>query len=215
MSALSLDSSEPARPNRSVLLRRAFGLEWFTIAWNVVEGVVAIAAGLLANSVALIGFGLDSFVESSSAGILVWRLKRETTGMDELHLERLEKKATRLVGVTLFILAAYIFLDATWSLFNQERPQPSPLGIALTSLSLLVMGFLARAKRRLGNELASPSLLADATQTRACFWLSLVVLAGIGLNAAFGWWWADPIAAIGMAFYILKEGLEAWDGDAH
>jgi divalent metal cation (Fe/Co/Zn/Cd) transporter len=198
---------------RSDLLRRALRLEWLTVGWNLLEGLIAVAAALAAGSVALLGFGIDSFVESTSGGILIWRLLAEKRTVDHRAIERLDRRARRLVAISLFALALYVAIDASFSLWRAERPGASPAGIVLTILSLLVMVWLARAKRRAAIALGSRALEADAFQTTACWWLSLITLAGIGLNAAFGWWWTDPVAALGMTPLLVREGAEAWRGE--
>jgi divalent metal cation (Fe/Co/Zn/Cd) transporter len=198
---------------RSDLLQRALRLEWLTVGWNVLEGLIAVAAALAAGSVALLGFGIDSFVESASGGILIWRLLAEKRTADHHAIERLDRRARRLVAVSLFALALYIGIDAAFSLWRAERPGASPAGIAVTILSLMVMIWLARAKRRAAAALGSRALEADAVQTTACWWLSLITLAGIGLNVAFGWWWADPVAALGMTVLLIREGTAAWRGE--
>ncbi len=205
--------SETNTIDRAQLLRRALQLEYLTLGWNVVEGVVAVAAATLAGSIALLGFGIDSFVECASGLILVWRLAAERRGMHVDAIERLDRRARRLVGASLFLLAAYITVDAGLALWRGERPSPSMLGIGLTVLSILAMRWLAGAKRRAAAALESRALEADAFQTTACFWLSIITLAGVGLNVAFGWWWADPAAALGMTWFIAKEGVEAWRGE--
>jgi cation diffusion facilitator family transporter len=201
-------------PGRRALLQRGLRLEYLTVGWNVVEGIVAVTAALAAGSVALLGFGIDSFVESSSGLILIWRLRAEMAGdRDEVGIESVERRAERLVGLSFLLLAAYIAFDAVTTLVAQEKPEASPVGIALTSLSIAVMLWLARAKRRVAEELGSRALAADAEQTQACWYLSVVVLVGIGLNALFGWWWADPVAALGVVLLLVREGLEAWRGE--
>jgi divalent metal cation (Fe/Co/Zn/Cd) transporter len=197
---------------RASLLRRGLRLEYLTVGWNLVEGVVAVAAALAAGSVALLGFGIDSFVESASGSVLIWRLLAERRALDHEAIERLERRAERLVAWSLFLLAAYLTVDALLTLWNQERPEASPAGIAITTLSIGVMWWLARAKRRTAVALGSRSLEADAAQTTACWWLSLIVLGGIGLNAVAGWWWADPVAALGLVVFLVREGREAWRG---
>ena len=198
---------------RADLRRRGLLLEYLTIGWNVVEGVVAMVAALTSGSIALLGFGLDSFVESASGAVLVWRLRAEDEDTDAEAIERLEHRALRLVGASLFGLAAFVAVRAGIALVNQERPEASPLGIGVTAVSLVVMWWLARVKRRTAAALESRALEADAFQTTACWWLSLIALVGIGLNAAVGWWWADPIAALGMTYFLVAEGLEAWKGE--
>ena len=202
-----------ALAHRAGAVRTAVRLEYLTVGWNVVEGVVAITAAMLAGSVALLGFGIDSFVESASGAVLVWRLLVERRGMDAEEVERLDARAHKLVGATLFLLAAYIGVDAAVALWKGEEPRPSIVGIVLTVVSIVAMQWLARAKRRAAARLGSRALDADAFQTTACLWLSVITLAGIGLNAAFGWWWADPVAAIGMTAFIAREGVEAWRGE--
>ncbi len=145
--------------------------------------------------------------------MLVWRLWAERRAGDREAIEWLERRALELVGLSFFLLAVFVAVKALLALVGQERPEPSPVGIAVTSLSIGVMWWLARAKRRTARELGGRSLEADAFQTTACWWLSLIVLGGIGLNAVVGWWWADPNAAIGMTYFLIREGREAWEGE--
>jgi len=198
---------------RAGLVRRGLALEYLTVCWNIVEGIVSVAAALAASSVALLGFGIDSFVETTSGLILIWRLRAERHARNPEEIERLDQRAHKLVGLSLFLLAAYIAFDAAKTLITRERPASTMVGIAITSLSLAVMWWLARAKRRTARGLGSRALEADSFQTTACFWLSLVTLGGIALNAAFGWWWADPVAALGMTWFLVAEGREAWRGE--
>ena len=200
-------------PQRAGLLRRALLLEILTVGWNIIEGVIAVTVALAAGSVALLGFGIDSFVESFSGGILLWRLRSERRDMTGAEIEKLDRRARKLVAVSLFLLAAWVAFDAARSLWEQERPKASQLGIALTTVSMSVMLWLGRAKRRAAAALGSRALEADAFQTTACWWLSIITLAGIGLNAALGWWWADPVAALAMTPLIVYEGREAWRGE--
>lgn len=200
-------------PDRAELLRRALRLEWLTVGWNMIEGIVAVGAALAAGSVALLGFGVDSFVESTSGAVLIWRLHAERRSRDEQRIEAVERRAQRLVAVSLLVLAGYIGLEAISSLMRGERPAPSPVGIALAAVSLAVMWWLAREKKRTASALGSRAMESDAFQTTACWWLSLIVLGGLGANAAFGWWWADPVAALGASIFIVREGLEAWRGE--
>lgn len=208
-----IPASTTSRSERRAVIERALGLEYLTIVWNVIEGVVAVIAANAAGSVALLGFGLDSFVESASGFILVWRLRAEIRGGDS-SIEWLERRATRLVGATLFLLAAYITFDSASALWLRERPDSSLVGIALVTVSLVLMYWLARAKASVAHQLNSRALHSDSIQTRACWWLSAVTLAGIGLNAGFGWWWADPGAALGVAAFVVREGVEAWRGES-
>jgi len=198
---------------RGVQLQHALRLEYLTVGWNVVEGVIAVAAALAAGSVALLGFGIDSFVETASGLILIWRLMAERRAEDLRAVENLDRRARRLVAASLFALAAWVAFDGTHSLWTGERPQPTLVGIAVTAISLGVMWWLARAKRQAAVTLGSHALEADAFQTTACWWLSIIALGGIGLNAAFGWWWADPAAALGMTVFLVREGREAWRGE--
>jgi len=203
-----------AQVSRGTLLNRGLLLEFLTVGWNLVEGVIAVVAAAASGSVALLGFGVDSFVESISGSVLIWRLGSEKRGgADEETIERIERRAEQLVGVAFFALAAYVAFDAATSLLNQERPDVSVVGMVLTSVSIVVMLWLARAKRRAAADLGSRALAADAEQTQACWYLSVVVLAGIGLNALFGWWWADPLAALGVSLILVREGWEAWGGE--
>jgi divalent metal cation (Fe/Co/Zn/Cd) transporter len=198
---------------RASLLRRALRLEYLTVGWNVVEGLVAISAGLAAGSVALLGFGIDSFVESASGTVLTWRLLAERRAASHARIEHVERRAQQLVAASLLALAAWVSWDAVTSLLAREEAQPSAVGIALALASLVAMWWLARAKRRVGVELGSRAMTADAFQTNACFWLSVTLLVGMGVNAAFGWWWADPVAALVMVVFIGREALGAWRGE--
>lgn len=222
MKASTTDSSCAARVGsvmgdqaRTATLKRATSLAYLTVGWNVIEGVIAVSAAAGAGSVALLGFGLDSFVESTSGLIVLWRLSRERrrNSVSAEAIEKLDRRAHRLVACTLFLLAAYVSADACQALWNSERPETSVVGLILVSISIAVMWWLARAKAAAARGLGSRALEADSFQTLACWWLSIVTLAGIGLNAAFGWWWADPVAALGVAALVVREGTEAWRGD--
>jgi divalent metal cation (Fe/Co/Zn/Cd) transporter len=184
-----------------------------TLAWNVVEGVVGVGAALAAGSVALLAFGIDSFVECASAIVMLWRLRAEGRATSQQAIEAAEVRARKLIAASLFALAAWVLFDAGRTLWTREHPEPSAVGIALTSVSLAVMLWLARAKRRTAAGLKSRALEADAFQTTACWWLSLSTLAGLGLNALAGWWWADPVSALLIVFFLVKEGREAWKGE--
>ncbi len=207
------EAGAPMTPLRRAQLARGVRLEVLTVGWNVVEAVIGIAAALAAGSMALLGFGADSVVESLSGAVLLWRLAAEQRGADREAVEHLEARASRLVGASLLALAAFVVVGGATRLLGGERPDPSPVGMALAAASLAVMWWLARAKGRLAADLGSRSLKADAFQTTACFWLSLIVLVGVGLNALAGWWWADPIAAMAISVVIAREGLEAWHGE--
>ena len=205
--------SEEASPLRPELLRRGLRLEYLTVGWNVVEGLVSVAAAVAAGSVALLGFGIDSFVETTSGLILIWRLRAERRARDLEEIDRLDRRAHKLVALSLFLLAGYVAFDAAKAFITHVRPEQTVVGIAITSLSLGVMWWLARAKHRTAAALGSRALEADSFQTTACWWLSLITLAGIGLNALFGWWWADPAAAFGITYFLVTEGREAWRGE--
>jgi divalent metal cation (Fe/Co/Zn/Cd) transporter len=196
-----------ATTTRTRALARAQRLAAFTIAWNLAEGAIAIAAAIAAGSRALIGFGLDSAVESISATVLLWRLGAERRDPD--RADAVERVATRAIGVSFVLLAAFVSYDAIRSLASGDEPDTAPAGIAVTALSLVVMPVLARRKRRVATALGSRAARADSAQTSACAWLSAVVLAGLAANAALGWWWADPVAALGVVVLLLNEAREA------
>jgi divalent metal cation (Fe/Co/Zn/Cd) transporter len=201
--------------DRTRLLRRAMSLEVITVGWNVIEGIIAIAAGVLASSVALIGFGVDSFVETASGAVVGWRLRAELGGSaDEERAERLERRAGRIAGTLLLGLAVYIVIDAGRRLLGfGMKAQESMVGIVLTAISLAVMPALGWAKLRAARALSSAALRADAYETIACAWLGLTTLVGLILNAAFGWGWADPLAALLIVPLAVHEGLEGWRGE--
>ena len=187
--------------------RQARLVSWLTIGWNVTEAVVALVAAFLADSPALLGFGLDSVVESFSSFVMIWRFH---------HLERgrhREKLALRLVAISLFLLAAFVLVDASHALIAHESPEASYVGIALAVLSIVLMPLLARAKRRIAARINSGALRADAKQTDICWYLATILLAGVGLNAMLGWWWADPVAALAMVPLIAREGVLALRGE--
>ncbi len=202
----------PPTGQRTFFIARALRLEYLTVGWCLIEAGVGVAAALASGSVALLGFGLDSLVESASGAVLIWRLTAERRTASPAAIERLDRTAHRLVAGSLFLLAAYVAGDAVWTLWTHARPQPSVVGIGLTSISLGVMFWLARAKRRAATALESRALEADAFQATACFWLSLITLSSVALNTMFGWWWADPVGALAMTVFLVKEGREAWRG---
>ena len=193
---------------RALLHRRGVRLEVFTVAWNAVEGVVAIGAGIATGSVSLIGFGADSFIEVISAVALLWRLRRAGPEASAEERGAAEKRALYLVAATFFLLAAYITYEAIGALLSGEGPEDSTVGLVLSVVSLLVMPALAYGKQRTGREMGSEALKADAVETWVCSYLSLALLVGVGLNAAFGWWWADPAGALAMLPVILWQGFE-------
>lgn len=185
-------------------LRNGRRLEYLTVGWNSLEAVAAVAAGLFAGSVALIGFGIDSVIEVSSGAIILWRL---------VSGEHREKLALKLIGISLIVLAAYVGFDAVKSLVLRETPEASYIGIAIAALSLVVMPLLARAKRNVAAQINSRAMMADSKQTDICAYLSAILLGGLLLNALFGFWWADPLAALIMLPIIIKEGTEALRGE--
>lgn len=192
-----------------MLLRRGRYLEVFTVLWSIAEALVGIVLGILAGSVALIGFGVDSFIEMGSGLVLLWRLQ---TRSDAVSAERAEAAALRLVGLSLLALAVYITFDSVKDLVHHQAPAASPGGIVLAVLALIVMPLLARSKRQVAAGLHSHALEADSLQATICAYLSAFLLVGLSLNALFGWWWADPLAALGMAPIIVREGAEALQG---
>jgi divalent metal cation (Fe/Co/Zn/Cd) transporter len=194
---------------RAASVRRGRWLEYLTIGWNSLEAIASIAAGLFAGSIALVGFGLDSLIEVSSGAALLWRLHLDAPE----RRERAERIALKLVGVSFLLLAGYVAFDSVKSLVRREAPETSYVGIAIAALSLAVMPLLARAKRRVAAAISSRALHADSRQTDICTYLSAILLAGLILNALFGWWWADPVAALVMIPIIAKEGVEALRGE--
>ena len=191
---------------RLVLQRRIRWIVTATIAYNLVEAVVAIAAGTVASSAALIGFGLDSTIEVLSAAAVAWQFTRRDP-------ERWEKVTVKVIAIAFFALAAYVTVDAVLSLIQAEGPDHSPFGLGITALSLLIMPLLAWFEVRTGRELDSKSVMADAKQLILCVYLSGAVFVGLILNSLFGWWWADSVAALVVAVLAIREGLEAWRGD--
>lgn len=198
-------TTDPVRVG--ILRRRIRWIVAFTITYNVVEGIIALIAGGIASSAALIGFGLDSFVEVLSAAAIAWQFAAKDP-------ETREKPALRIIAVSFFALAAYVTLDAVLSLTGLREPEQSPVGIALAAISLAVMPFVSWLERRAGRELGSASAVADSKQTLICAYLSVALLVGLLLNSLFGWAWADSLAALFIAGFAVKEGREAWRGDA-
>ena len=184
--------------------RRAIRLEYFTIGWNTAEALVAIIAGYLAGSIALVGFGLDSVIETISGATLLWRLKQR----GDLETKA-ESRALRIVGLTFLALAAYVSYESIRDLWLRRHPEESLAGIILAAVSLVVMPLLGRAKRRVARQLNSRALAADGMETYLCSYLSFTLLFGLGLNIWLGWWWADPVAALAMVAFMVREGIEA------
>ena len=192
-------------PEKEALLRRAIRLEYFTIGWNTLEALVAVTAGVLAGSIALVGFGLDSVIETTSGVALLWRLRQE----GDVEAEA-ESRALRIVGLTFFALAAYVAYEAVGDLWRRAEPRESLVGMILAVVSLVVMPLLGYGKRRIARRLGSRALAADAMETYLCSYLSLTLLLGLSLNAWLGWWWADPVAALAMVGFMIREGTEAF-----
>ena len=197
-----------ASANHAAAVRHGKKLEYFTIGWNSLEALIAIASGIAAGSVALVGFGFDSVIEVSSGAALLWRLRMDN-GLRQEHAER---ATLCIVGWCFLALGAYVAYDSITSLLLREAPAGSRVGIALAAVSLVVMPLLARAKRKVATEIRSAALTADARQTQLCTYLSAILLAGLALNALWGWWWADPVAALVMLPIIFKEGVDALRG---
>lgn len=199
--------------DRATLVRRGRWLSYTTVGYNALEGLAAIVAGAFAGSISLVGFGADSVVEVASGVAALWRLNAD---LDDARRARAERSARRFIGALFLVLAVYVAAGAVATLVRRKAPSESIAGIVIAALSVVVMPLLARAKRRVAAGLSSRALSADATQTDLCMYLSAIVLVGLALNAAFGWWWADPVAALVMTPIIAKEGYEglsARDGD--
>lgn len=194
-------------PRRELLRRRIRWIVAATIAYNLIEAVVAVTAGTIASSAALIGFGLDSTIEVLSAAAVAWQFTRRDP-------ERWEQGTLRVIAVAFFALATYVTVSSVTALVLRSEPEISPIGIVLTAVSVIVMPFLSLAERRAGRELGSATAVADSRQTLICTYLSAAVLVGLLVNAAFGWWWADAVAGLIIAVFAVREGVEAWRGDA-
>jgi divalent metal cation (Fe/Co/Zn/Cd) transporter len=196
--------------DRRALVQRGLRLNYLTIAYNSLEAIASLVAGILAGSVALVGFGVDSVIEVTASGAAQWRLRAH---MDPARRERVERVAQHIIGWSFVALAVYVAYDSATSLWFRERPDRSVLGIVILTLSVIVMPVLARAKRRVAVAMGSGALAADATQTSLCAWLSAIALVGVGLNAVLGWWWADPVAALAMVPIIAREGVHGVRGE--
>jgi divalent metal cation (Fe/Co/Zn/Cd) transporter len=207
MSETSTHEPQPDTARRDLLRRRIRWIVAFTISYNVVEAVIALIAGNLASSAALIGFGLDSVVEVLSAAAVAWQFSAPDP-------EAREKVALRVIAISFFGLAAYVTVDAGLSIFGVREPEHSPVGIVLAAVSLVVMPVVSWVERRTGRELGSASAIADSKQTLVCTYLSAALLVGLLLNSLFGWTWADAIAALFIAGFAVREGIEAWRGEA-
>lgn len=188
--------------------RRARVLAWGGIAWHVVEFAIALAAGVTAGSIALIGFGADSLIEAIAGLVVIWLFTGSRIGSS--HAER---RAQQLIAVSFYVLAAYVGVESVKTLASGDRPQASWVGIGLAAFTAVTMPLLARAKRRVGTKLGSSATVKEASQTSICAYLSIALLIGLGANALFGWWWADPLAALVIAAVALREGRESWRGE--
>ncbi len=193
---------------------RALLLSYITVGYNVVEGFASIAAGILAGSAALLGFWVDSFFESLSGAVIVWRFSAKNTISEEAE-EQTENLAVRLVGYTFIVLGAYILYESASKLIAREAPEPSLFGVGIAIASIIVMSILYRLKLRTGEAIGSQSLVADSKETLACSLLSVTLLIGLGLNFLLGWWWADPVAGLVIVGFLLKEAYEALAGERH
>ena len=196
--------------DREAALRRGRRLEYFTVAWNSLEALASIVAGVLAGSVALVGFGLDSVIETISGAALIWRLHHSN---DVAHRrEAAERIALKVVGICFVLLSLYVLIDSAHALLTREAPEHSIFGIVIAIVSVIAMPLLARAKRKVATAISSNAMQADSRQTDLCAYLSAIVLAGLSLNAILGWWWADPVAGLLMVPIIAREGYEALRG---
>jgi len=207
---IDMEATHVEQTHRTNLVRRGLNLEYLTIAYNSLEGLIAIVAGFIAGSIALVGFGFDSVIEVTSGAVLLWRLHAD---IDEEWRERVEAVTLRIVGVCFLALALYVGYEAISSLVYRESPERSVPGILLAVASLIVMPLLARAKREVARNMNSGAMMADTKQTEFCTYLSATLLGGLLINALFGWWWADPVAALVMVPIIAKEGITALRGD--
>ena len=189
------------------LHKKAFYLSVFTVVYNFVEGIISIFVGYLSGSVALVGFGADSFVESLSGGIMIWRF-RAHGNLTVQEEERIESKSAKLVAYSFFILGAYILFESSKKLIFREHPEPSLIGIIIAIASIVVMPILFYLKYRIGKSIGSKSLVADSKQTLACLYLSFALLIGLGLNYLFGFWWSDPVVGLIIVAFLIKEGYE-------
>jgi divalent metal cation (Fe/Co/Zn/Cd) transporter len=198
----------PAPAERARLERRTRLLAWGGIAWHVVEFAIAIAAGLAAGSIALIGFGADSLIEALAGGVVLWLFTGNRRGSSAA-----ERRAQQLIAISFFVLAAYVGVQALRTLVNADHPDPSWVGIGLAAFTAPTMPLLAYAKRRLGTRLHSAATVKEAAQTQLCAYLSIALLVGLGANALAGWWWADPLAALVIAAVAAREGRASWRGE--
>ena len=206
--AVPVQPPGPTPRERASLERRARLLAWGGISWHLVEFAIAAAAGIAANSIALIGFGADSLIEAVAGGIVLWLFTGNRRGSS-----RAERRAQQLIAASFFVLAAYVGVESVRTLIGHDRPAPSWLGIGLAAFTAVTMPFLAHAKRRVGSRLHSSAAVKEASQTQLCAYLSVALLVGLGANALAGLWWADPLAALAIAAVAANEGRESWRGE--
>jgi divalent metal cation (Fe/Co/Zn/Cd) transporter len=201
----------PKTPNRQDLVRRGRRLEYFTVIWNSLEALVSIIAGLIAGSVALVGFGLDSVIEVTSGAALLWRLHHD---LDHYRREQVERTTLKMVGWCFIVLAAYILYESASTLIRRQAPERSIVGILIAAAAVVVMPVLASAKRHVATGIGSAAMHADSRQTDFCAYLSGILLVGLVMNAILGWWWADPVAGLLMVPIIAKEGINGLKGES-
>ena len=199
--------------DRQRWIRRGLWLLAATMAYNAIEAVVALWAGARADSIALVGFGFDSIIELAAAAVVTWRFSVEARGGSAEAIEKAEHRVHRFVGITFFLLAAYVILQSAWDLWTREAPSESVVGMVLAGVSLVVMPLVALWKLRVAAVVGSAALRAEAKETIACSYLSFCLLLGLALNAFAGWWWADPAAALMMVPWLIREGKEGWEGE--
>jgi divalent metal cation (Fe/Co/Zn/Cd) transporter len=211
---MSTASQNETNHDRTARIHQAFWLEYLTLAWMTVEAAVAIASGIAANSLTLVAFGIDSVIELASAGILVWRLTVELR-RGQVFAESAEQKASRIGGGLLFVLAAYVVASAGWKLWTHQGAEFSLPGLILCVLAIPIMYFLSRRKLAVAETLGSRAFKADAVESITCGWLSLVVVVALIAQLAIGAWWVDPVASLGVVWFLIREGREAWSGEEY
>ena len=196
------------RAERAQLERRARRLAWGGIAWHLVEFLIALAAGIAAGSIALIGFGADSLIEAIAGFVVLWLFTGSRVGSNAA-----ERRAQQLIAISFYVLAVYVAIEAVRTVADGKHPATSWVGIGLAVVTAVTMPVLARAKRRVGHALVSSATVKEASQTTLCAYLSLGLLVGLGANALLGWWWADPVAALGVTYFLVREGRDVWRGE--
>ena len=194
---------------QSSQLVRGIQIEWVSAVWMVIEALVALFAGIIAHSIALVAFGADSVIELVAGGALLFRLYTEANGRDAEGVEKAERAASWIVGIALLALAAYIVISSAVSLFTKSHPEATTLGIGIAVASSILMPFLATSKKRIGRRIGSKALVSDGSCSRVCAYMSWILLAGIAATSLLGWWWADSVAALGFVWFVVREGLEA------